>query len=425
MAFGSDEKLAVHRFRVWQAEQQGADGARSATEVAAMSDAERQRWLSDGSARRQPTDDLTAALIAERERIRDLILTDPKQAAIELRIPELAHRPPKPEKPALTLAELGDFYHANKRNKRGKPLSDKHIRLGKVWWKEFCDCVQVRYVRDITQPMIETYAAHVMSQFDAGMSPTYVKHRFGKVVAVLNFGLAKGKDIAETDRVLKLCKAALVPPADNPVNATPISRADFQALLDQADIRQKAILLTALNFAMKSGEVAELNKADLDLPARTMVSQRGKTGITRVAVIWERTAEAIQAYLKAKPHRGEHLFNSRTGTRLTAKAAGRIVQSLRDEDHANLPDTVNFDCIRDGAYSAAIEAGADLTHAKLLAGHKIGMPDHYIRRNPKMVADCCAAIEAHYFPAPSKPAQPAKEKRARGKNSQKPASPSV
>ena len=61
---------------------------------------------------------------------------------------------------------------------------------------------------------------------------------------------------------------------------------------------------------------------------------------------------------------------------------------------------ITFDTIRDGAYTAAIEAGADLTQAKLLAGHKVGMLDHYIRRNPKMVADCCSAIEAHYFPEP-------------------------
>lgn len=36
-------------------------------------------------------------------------------------------------------------------------------------------------------------------------------------------------------------------------------------------------------------------------------------------------------------------------------------------------------------------------HVKLLAGHPVGMADHYVKRNPKMVATCCAAIEQHYF----------------------------
>jgi integrase len=93
---------------------------------------------------------------------------------------------------------------------------------------------------------------------------------WGLVKTILGFAMEKGKDVAECDRVLKLC-ALLVPPADKPVNPTPISREDFHKLLAVADVRQKAILLTTLNFAMKSGEVAELNKADLNLPARTMV----------------------------------------------------------------------------------------------------------------------------------------------------------
>lgn len=40
------------------------------------------------------------------------------------------------------------------------------------------------------------------------------------------------------------------------------------------------------------------------------------------------------------------------------------------------------------------------TQAKLLAGHKVGMPDHYVRRNPKMVENCCRAIERHFFAKP-------------------------
>lgn len=46
---------------------------------------------------------------------------------------------------------------------------------------------------------------------------------------------------------------------------------------------------------------------------------------------------------------------------------------------------------------AAIEGGADITKARLLAGHKVGISDHYIKRNPKMVEDVCIAIEKHYF----------------------------
>lgn len=370
VCFGQDERLALHRFRKWQAEQGIDVEPFDPYEADSGSGAQADYW---------------------RNYYRNLILDNPRQAALELDVPHLAFYPEEPDKPAQTLAELGDYYHAEKRNKKGKPLDAKHRKLGETWWTEFCDCVGVRYARDLTRELVEKYRKQVMAAFDGGMSPTYVKHRFGKVKTVFAFGVEQGKDATENERVLTLCKTLIVP-ADNPTNPAPVSREDFAALVEQADKRQKAILLAALNFCMKSGEVAELDKADMNLDKRTLVTQRGKTGVTRVAVIWERTAEAIAAM---KPHNAAHLFNSRVGSRLTAKAAGRIVQHLRQK--ANLPDSVTFDTIRDGAYSAAIEAGADLTQAKLLAGHKVGMPDHYIRRNPRMVEDCCAAIEAHYF----------------------------
>ena len=64
---------------------------------------------------------------------------------------------------------------------------------------------------------------------------------------------------------------------------------------------------------------------------------------------------------------------------------------------AGVSDGVKVSDIRDGAYTAAIEGGADATHAMLLAGHATGMRDAYVRRNPRMVADACAAIERSYF----------------------------
>lgn len=153
--------------------------------------------------------------------------------------------------------------------------------------------------------------------------------------------------------------------------------------------------MTALNFCMKSGEVADLIKTDIDMTKGTLVTTRNKTGATRIAVLWRRTTDAIRAYQKKHPYHAEHLFNSRIGTPLTAKAAGRIVIQLRRK--ANLPEMVCFDTIRDGGYTAAIEGGASETHAKLLAGHSVRMSDQYVRRNPKMVADACEAIERSYF----------------------------
>lgn len=117
--------------------------------------------------------------------------------------------------------------------------------------------------------------------------------------------------------------------------------------------------------------------------------------IRRLAVLWPRTVDAIRQYQSEHPHHSEFLFASEIGQPYNGNHMGRNFRRRRTE--AKLPVTVEFAHIRDGAETAAIEGGADLTAAKLLAGHRTGISDHYVRRNPKMVADACEAIERHYF----------------------------
>lgn len=52
---------------------------------------------------------------------------------------------------------------------------------------------------------------------------------------------------------------------------------------------------------------------------------------------------------------------------------------------------------RDGAYTAAIDSGATVDEAKFLAGHAIGISDHYLKRKPTMVAGAVEGIRKAYF----------------------------
>jgi len=52
---------------------------------------------------------------------------------------------------------------------------------------------------------------------------------------------------------------------------------------------------------------------------------------------------------------------------------------------------------RDGSQTAAVEGGADPLQADVLPGHKTGMRDRYLKRNPRYVADACKKVEAYYF----------------------------
>jgi len=48
--------------------------------------------------------------------------------------------------------------------------------------------------------------------------------------------------------------------------------------------------------------------------------------------------------------------------------------------------------LRDGAWTAAVEAGVSENLCLILVGHASGLQDNYVKRNPKMVAPPCEAI---------------------------------
>jgi integrase len=211
----------------------------------------------------------------------------------------------------------------------------------------------------------------------------------------------------EMRRLLDYC-AVLQPPRASGTNPSPMSVNHFAALLGAADEKWKAMLLCALNFCMYAIEVSRLEKSEINLDRKTLVTHRDKTGVTRIAVLWDRTVDAIRV-LRERNH--TRVFLSREGGPFDAEGMRTAFRKLRSAAHISAD--VKFSHIRDGAYTAAIEGGADLLHAKLLGGHETGISDSYIRRNPMMVMDACAAVEAHYFVA-TPPTAPTSESQQQG-----------
>ena len=184
-------------------------------------------------------------------------------------------------------------------------------------------------------------------------------------------------------------------PKANGNDPQPISVKAFAKLLDASDEKFKAIYLLSLNAALYPSEVAAVEKSHVNLSKRTLVMDRGKSGRPRIAVLWNETVKAIRAYQKSQPHGSEFLFVNDAGGPFSGAIIGNNHRKIRKQAKA---PRVRFDQIRDGAETASVLGGADVAHAKLLAGHAIsGMTDKYVKRNPKMVADACEAIRAHYF----------------------------
>lgn len=401
-AFGGDERAAVFKMKRWLAEQRGeGETARHWTEVLAMSDAERQRWLSQGRIKGLADGEGINALLAtainqERERLRNLILTDPKQAAVELRIEHLAYHPATPTKPHFALTQLCEEYVNKKRNKQGQRLNGKYCKNLRAFWKELLTiCGNPRYVRDLGREQIRAYRDEIMRRLDGGRSPTYVRCRFAAVKAILQYGIDETDDKADCRRTLDEC-GILRSPADAN-DPRPITVGEYHALLQHADVPMRAVLLFGLNCGMHNGEVASTLREDVDLDGRTLAARRTKTSNPRVAKLWPRTVDAVRELHAKRPHKSPHVFVTRTGERMTGERVRQRIVTLRRR--AGLPTEVNFEGLRDAALTVAV--GVDAFYANFFAGHKTGMKDKYVLRqanHPKIV-DICQAIEREFFPS--------------------------
>jgi len=280
-----------------------------------------------------------------------------------------------------TLDEVGSLYldHA-------KISQNWHAKC-KLFWQEFCDAVEIRKLRELTQDHVVEYADMIQ---EAAETPTYCRQRFGAIKSIINYPTKRGKWAEDAKRALALC-SVLVPPKKSAVDPKPISREVFHALCEAADDQMKAMLLLALNCCMYGGELAALDWTDLNLDKGTLTTERNKTGIVRIAVLWGRTIEALR---KLPRHTNAIFVTSSTKMRHNYQTLYKVFKALRKSAQVS---EAQFAQLRDGAYTAAVESGVELNVCRLLAGHATGISDHYVKRRPQMVAAACAAVERAYF----------------------------
>lgn len=394
------ERRAVMKIKRALAELHGEDDqCKHWTKVAAMSDAERQKWYSDGRIQQDKEgwfdDQFSYAIKEERQRIIELILSNPKQAALELGIPHLADYPAAPTKPQWTLQGIHDFYIKNARNKRGKPLDPKkHVPNSKRWWTEFMQIVGVKHYRDLTVEHIERYHAEIMGRFDRDeYAPDTVRNRFAKIKRVFQFGLERARtdaEKAEMRRLLDLCMILKAPASED--DPMPMPPETFRKLLAVARPREKAMMLLGANCLMHSGEVSATMKKDVDLAEGTIRQRRTKNGHPRAAKLWDRTVAAILEYQRVKLHQSPYLFVTRNGTPADMR---QLFLTIRRR--AGVSEQVTFEGVRDAGFTVGEEI--DLKRVKFVAGHKAGMSDKYVYRqatNKKVIA-VCEGVERFFF----------------------------
>jgi hypothetical protein len=99
-------------------------------------------------------------------------------------------------------------------------------------------------------------------------------------------------------------------------------------------------------------------------------------------------------WLKALHVAAHSIFYNYAAAPISIKGAEKRFRALRDR--AELDATSSQ--LRDGAYTAAVEANVTSNLCQLLVGHRSGIADHSVKRKPTMVAPACEAIRTLYGP---------------------------
>lgn len=324
------------------------------------------------------------------EAVRNELLTRPNYVAAMTGIPALANLAnlPMPQ-PSVKLSHLIQVYQDN------NPSTDKSKAEAIKPLKRLIEDASAKTLADLTTEKLLAFRQAIENDPRLTSAATRRAY-FGRVKNVIAFGLKVGLDSLQIRAALDRCKVLWTAEPMPNVKPQPISCAHFHALLNAAGNGPwRAWLLVGLNLCLHIEEVCALRWADLDLEAGTHVAIREKTRrrrIPRAAVLWPETLAALMTISR----QGPYVFTSRHGTRYNKNTRVNDFRDLRKM--AELPDTVTFDTLRDGAYTAACHGTSDDRKAKVLAGHSAGMSDNYVLRNPRFVEAACQAVYEIYGP---------------------------
>ena len=314
--------------------------------------------------------------------LRHKLVTDAKWVSERVGI-DLTNLKPPPS--SVKLSALIDTYAQ-------KPtLSLNEASRSKLFWSEFTKAVGAMHVREVGHDQIIAYEKAVQA---TGLATKSVLHRYAKIKTVFAYAIKRGLDIEGCRRALDAA-AMLDSGHCNQNDPDPIAPASFWKIYGAAmranDSLFKAIMLVSLNAAMYGGEVAALKWDEVNLRARTLVTRRPKTGVSRVAILWPETVAALR---RVPAWDGIPFVFNTSRRSFTSNSVLKAWRSYRSK--AGFGDETTFGQIRDAAYSIACQS-ATLDQARALAGHRFpGMSDAYVRRRPDFVGPACDAIRESF-----------------------------
>ncbi|MCK4625875.1 MAG: tyrosine-type recombinase/integrase [Phycisphaerae bacterium] len=371
-------QLAYHRFQVWKAQQtDNGELEPLHNPIIAAGDAE-----------------------SERLRIRDLIATDPKQAAVYLDYPPLARlanvRDLEPSD-SLTVAALGRAYLDATQGQ----LTAKEWANSKTWWDEFTSITGAKTVADLDRPAFCRYRDTIKAeQKKPKRSNVWTRSRYGKIKTMINYAVNESElQISAADLRCLENRSVLKQPKKPKPRPIDIHPDHIQAILKVADKWDTAAILLGLNAAYGPVDCQRLTWDMVDFKNNLIRFDREKSehltdeDLPRICALWDRTIRALEAIKNGH----SHVFVSVQGQPAHVDTINDHFTTCRDK--AKIKAGFTFKHLRKSALTAASNSDDPVVpdrQVNLLAGHSAGIKEHYVVR--KNVTLACKAIERYYFP---------------------------
>jgi len=131
-------------------------------------------------------------------------------------------------------------------------------------------------------------------------------------------------------------------------------------------LRNKALLELAYGAGLRVSELADLNRADVDLVERLVDVRSGKGRKQRLVPFGPPAADALSAWIQSSSGEHEALFLNYRGQRLSVRSMHRIV---RDSGVKNGLSDVHPHALRHTCATHMLAGGADLRAIQEQLGH--------------------------------------------------------
>jgi integrase len=282
-------------------------------------------------------------------------------------------------------------------------IDKDYLKTVRRHWNEFRNIVGKDNVRMVNYGDVTRYNDIIHSQSNSSNitnKPRYINNRFDAIRAVLRYCRRKieyKKDIQKILEALQQLSFA----KDKPRKVVTVTPEEFTILFKASENNPlgRCMLLMGLNCALRSSDISDVRKIDVNLKNFKYSKPRTKTNIIQSSILWTETRDAIEEYMKQYPNNTEHIFVTKYNRPYKYKYLIRYFNKLRGKEVSH----INHSVLRKSANSTANQFSLNPNGIKILMGWSIGGVDNsYNERPAEATAEIVKVLHQKFFGKPKK-----------------------